>query len=107
VRGAAALVLAAAALACGCGGGADRPPPVRAADAEAALAARLRAKDLSFRWIRCVDGGSRREGGVTWRCTVNFGAPHLPAYCVLVRDERAVTHVEDPTLRCGRVRGAP
>jgi hypothetical protein len=107
VRAAAAGLALAAVLAAGCGGGAERPPPVGPAGAEAALGARLRERDLSFRWVRCVDGGRRREGAVVWRCTVNFGQPHLPAYCVLVRDGRAVTQVEDPTLRCRRVRGAP
>ena len=45
--------------------------------------------------MRCVDGGVRRDGAPVFRCNVNFGEPHIEGYCVLVRDGRAVTQVED------------
>jgi hypothetical protein len=105
-----ALALPAAlALVAGCGGGASQPAtpprePPTAALARRALAARLAAKDLSFRWVRCVDGGVRRGDAPVFRCNVNFGEPHIEAYCVVVRDGRAVTQVEDRALRCRRTR---
>jgi hypothetical protein len=77
------------------------------ADVEAALAARLSARSLSFRWVRCLDSGVRQAGDVVWRCNVNFGEPHIEGYCALLRDGALTTHVEDPSLRCHRVRGQP
>jgi hypothetical protein len=108
IRRVVALV-AALGLAAGCGGGASPSAPAggappTAAGAEQALAARLTGRDLSFRWVRCVDGGVRRDGASVFRCNVNFGEPHIVGYCVLVRDGRAVTQTEDRTLRCRRTR---
>ena len=104
------LALAVAlAIAAGCGGGTSPSAPAggasaTAAGAEQALAARLAGRYLSFRWVRCSDGGVRRDGAPVFRCNVNFGAPHIEAYCVMVRDGRAVTQVEDRALRCRRTR---
>lgn len=104
------LALAAAlGVAAGCGGGTSPSAPAGGAPptapgAEQALAARLTGRDLSFRWVRCVNEGVRRDGAPVFRCNVNFGEPHIEGYCVLVRDGRAVTQVEDPGLRCRRTR---
>jgi hypothetical protein len=100
---------AAVALAAGCGGGASQPAapppePPTAALAQRALAVRLAAKDLSFRWVRCVDDGVRRGDAPVFRCNVNFGEPHIEGYCVVVRGGRAVTQVEERALRCRRTR---
>ena len=105
-----ALALAAAlALVQGCGGGgsgvagvAETPPT--AAGAQRALAARLDAKDLSYRDVRCVDEGVRRGDEAVFRCNVNFGEPHIEGYCVVLREGRAITQVEDRALRCRRTR---
>ena len=105
-----ALALAAAlALVQGCGGGgsgvagvAEAPPT--AAGARRALAARLDAKDLTYREVRCVDEGVRRRDQAVFRCNVNFGEPHIEGYCVVLRDGRAITQVEDRALRCRRTR---
>lgn len=87
---AAALVLAAA-----CGGPADTPEA-----AAAALRDRLEARDLSVRSIDCLDSGLELEGAASYRCTVNFGDPHLVPYCVALLDGGAVTDRERPELRC-------
>ncbi len=105
-----ALALPAAlALVAGCGGGgtpaarvADAPPT--AAAAGRALGERLAARDLSYRWVRCVNEGVRRAGEAVFRCNVNFGQPHIEGYCVVVRGGRAITQVEDRGLRCRRTR---
>lgn len=100
-------LLAAAALGAGCGGdGGTSPSPASASPAAAqdAMAARFAAKDLSIHYVRCVDGGVRRGAETVFRCNVNFGEPHLEGYCVVVREGRAVTQVEDPSLRCRRTR---
>lgn len=97
--------VALAMMLAGCGDDAPDVPPTRD-DARKALAARLTERHLSFRWVVCVDEGARSGDEVVFRCNVNFGAPHIPGYCVVVRQGRAVTHVEDPSLRCRRERGA-
>ncbi len=113
-------LLAAVALVAGCGGdggtGSPAPPAspspaspappasLSPAAAQDAMAARLTAKDLSFHYVRCVDGGVRRGAETVFRCNVNFGEPHIEGYCVVVRGGRAVTQVEDPSLRCRRTR---
>lgn len=99
-------VVCAGALIAGTGcGDDDAASRVTAGDARAALADRLTERHLSFRWIACVDEGARQGGEVVFRCNVNFGAPHIPGYCVVVRKGRAVTQVEEPSLRCRRERG--
>ncbi len=106
-------LLAAAALAAGCGGGESgqapsaSTPPVAApsaAGAEQAMRARFAAKSLSIRYVRCVDEGVRTGGEDVFRCNVNFGEPHIEGYCVVVRAGRAVTQVEESSLRCRRTR---
>jgi hypothetical protein len=100
-------LLAAAALVAGCGGDGGTPASsasVSPAAAQEAMAARFAAKDLSFHYVRCVDGGARRGAETVFRCNVNFGEPHIEGYCVVVRGGRAVTQVEDPSLRCRRTR---
>ena len=97
-------LLAAAALLAGCGGEGGTPASASPAAAQDAMAARFAAKDLSIHYVRCVDGGARRGGETVFRCNVNFGEPHIEAYCVVVRGGRAVTQVEDPSLRCRRTR---
>jgi hypothetical protein len=97
-------LLAAAALLAGCGGDGGTPASPTPAAAQDAMAARLAAMDLSFHYVRCVDGGVRRGAETVFRCNVNFGEPHIEGYCVVVRGGRAVTQVEDPSLRCRRTR---
>jgi hypothetical protein len=97
-------LLAAAALVAGCGGDGGASASPTPAAAQDAMAARLAARDLSFHYVRCVDGGARRGAETVFRCNVNFGEPHIEAYCVVVRGGRAVTQVEDPSLRCRRTR---
>ncbi|HLE44127.1 MAG TPA: hypothetical protein VJB36_08940 [Methylomirabilota bacterium] len=107
-RGAALVSLASVALVfiagAGCGDGTPTTAPTPDA-ARVALAARLTERHLSFRWVACVDEGARHGGEIVFRCNVNFGAPHIPGYCVVVRGGRAVTHLEEPSLRCRRERG--
>ena len=54
--------------------------------------------------VRCVDEGVRRGGEAVFRCNVNFGEPHIEGYCVVIREGRAITQVEDRALRCRRTR---
>jgi len=96
-----ALALLAVALA-GCGG--SPGPASTAGNVEAALLDRLEKKLLSVEWVRCAASGYEHESEPVFRCNVNFGDPHIEAYCALLRDGRLVTHVEQPALRCARER---
>jgi hypothetical protein len=102
-RARAAAVAALAALVAGCGSAHDRPPT--SGMVQRALAARLEREGLSFRWVACVDSGRRRGGVPIFRCNVNFGEPHFEPYCAVLRRTVLTTQVEDPTLRCHRIRG--
>ena len=90
-------VLVAAAALAACGGGADAPEA-----AANALRGRLEARSLSVRSIGCVASGLSYEGAVSYRCTVNFGDPHLVPYCAALVDGGLVTDRERPELRCYR-----
>jgi hypothetical protein len=87
-----ALLVAAAVLAA-CGTATLGAP-------DAWLQARLAARGLSVRSIDCVDSGLSFSGSPSYRCTVNFGDPHLVPYCVALADGRYVTDRERPELRC-------
>jgi hypothetical protein len=101
VRRAAALA-ALALLWAGCGGSgakgkvAEATPPL----AKRLLAARLRAQYLDFKWIACVRTGRDFGGVAIVRCNVNFGDPHIEAYCSVLRDGSLVTDHQDPAIPC-------
>jgi hypothetical protein len=101
-----ALALAGFIALAGCGGADPTEPAAEPTKAgvEAALLARLEAKDLSVEWVVCVDEGAEWDGAPVYRCNVNFGDPHIEGYCALVEEGRLVTHVERPELRCARER---
>jgi hypothetical protein len=96
VRALAPAVLATAALAA-CGGGPDTPEAVANA-----LRARLEERELSVRSVACLASGLSFEGATAYRCTVNFGDPHLVPYCAALPDGELVTDRERPALRCYR-----
>ena len=102
----AALGAAIALAAAGCGSttSTSAPTPAAATPAQAKklLAARLRAKQLDFRWVACVRNGRTYRGVEIVRCNVNFGDPHIVQYCAVVRGSRLVTDHEDVRIRCGR-----
>ena len=95
---------AAAALAslAGCGGSsssvgfAEATPPV----AKRLLRARLRAEYLTFHWIACVRTGRAYRGAPVVRCNVNFGDPHIEAYCSVLKIGRLLTDHEDHAIPC-------
>jgi hypothetical protein len=98
VRRALALVLGAALLA-GCGGAHTSKPPT--AQIRTALIARLRAKQLDYRWVVCIPNGRSFRGQPIVRCNVDFGDPHVEAYCSVLVRGRLVTNFDDPALPCG------
>jgi|GEM_PF-3034324 len=66
-----------------------------------AVIARLRAAHLNYHWVVCVPSGNRFHGVRIVRCNVDFGEPHIVAYCSVLRDGRLLTSEEDPTIPCG------
>ena len=66
-----------------------------------ALVARLDAQHASFHWVACVRSGKRFLGVPIVRCNVNFGDPHIQAYCSVFRGGQLLTSQEDPAIPCG------
>ena len=100
---------AAVLLVAGCGGsGADSSqvtagggvvPSVRSA-----LVARLHAKGLEYRWVACLRNGRTFRGREVVRCNVNFGDPHVEAYCGVLISGRLRTDHDNPAIHCARDR---
>jgi hypothetical protein len=72
--------------------------PVRAADATLRL--ELRSERLSFRDVVCVRNGRAYHGHPIIRCNVNFGDPHVVAYCSVISAGRLITSQQDPAIPC-------
>jgi len=110
----AAPALLAALVAAGCSGGSasggkpDLLPSSQGAAAQAApirsvrtaLIARLERKHLMYRWVVCVANGRRYHGRPVVRCNVDFGDPHVQAYCSVLVDGRLRTHDDVPAIPC-------
>jgi hypothetical protein len=65
-----------------------------------ALVARLKAQHAGYHWVACVRNGRRFDGVPIVRCNVNFGDPHIQAYCSVFRGGRLLTSQEDPAIPC-------
>ena len=72
--------------------------PVRAADRTLSL--ELRAEHLSVQYVACVKNGRAYHGHPVIRCNVNFGDPHVVAYCSVILADRLVTSHQDPSIPC-------
>lgn len=68
---------------------------------KADVVARLRQENLNFRWVICVPTGKRFRNVPVVRCNVDFGEPHIVAYCSVLDNGRLVTGQEDPAIPCG------
>jgi hypothetical protein len=82
----AAVALAAAVVLGGCGGS-TKPRLQTVAER---LHARLVARELPPRWVACVPTRFRLDGRTAYRCNVNFGDPHVEAYCAVLREDGLV-----------------
>jgi hypothetical protein len=67
----------------------------------AAVIDRMRREHLDYRWVACVSTTHRFEGVRVVRCNVDFGEPHIVAYCSVLRGGRLVTNQDDPAIPCG------
>jgi hypothetical protein len=65
------------------------------------LIAHLRARHLTYRWVVCVPTNHHFRGVRVVRCNVDFGEPHIEAYCSVLRGGQLLTNQEDPAIPCG------
>jgi hypothetical protein len=103
MRGLRVLVLALAALAVVSVGGAsaaiEKPnvPRVRSA-----LQARLHAQHLRVRHVFCIANGRVYKQHAIVRCNVDFGEPHITAYCSVLIGGRLLTQFDVKAIPCQR-----
>jgi len=64
------------------------------------LSLELRSENLSVQDVACVRNGRAYQGHPVIRCNVNFGDPHVVAYCSVIVAGRLVTSHEDPSIPC-------
>jgi hypothetical protein len=72
--------------------------PVQAADRTLSL--ELRSEHLSFRYVACIRNGRTYHWHPVIRCNVNFGDPHVEAYCSVIVSGRLLTSQQDPSIPC-------
>jgi len=72
--------------------------PVRAADRT--LRRELSSEHLNFQYVACIRNGRSYHGHPIIRCNVNFGDPHVEAYCSVILAHRLVTNQQDPSIPC-------
>jgi hypothetical protein len=65
-----------------------------------AVVARMRAENLRYLWVACVRSGNRYRSVPVVRCNVDFGEPHIVAYCSVFRNGRLLTSEDDPAIPC-------
>ena len=98
-----ALVLGLACLALGLAAVASAAVPRPNVPAiRAALVSRLHAQHLRVRHVYCiVNGRVYRQHGIV-RCNVDFGEPHITAYCSVLIGGRLLTQFDVKAIPCHR-----
>ena len=95
-----AVILTVAAAGCGGSSAVRKQAAPNVRDVRRALVDRLQAKHLSFRWVACLRNGRTFQNMPIVRCNVNFGDPHIEAYCSVLEHGRLVTNHDNPSLPC-------
>jgi len=103
----AAVAIVAAALLAGCGGSSATYEATTPPNAKKLMIDYLDGKQLSYRWVACLHSGRSFEGAAIVRCNVNFGDPHIEAYCIVLRDGKLYSDHDDPAIPCQRDNRAP
>ena len=100
--------VAALGLLAGCGSSSSSAYRATAPqDAKKLMIRYLDGKQLSYRWVACLHSGHSFEGAAIVRCNVNFGDPHIEAYCIVLEHGRLFTDHQDRTIPCQRDNRAP
>jgi hypothetical protein len=102
-----AVAVAALALLAGCGGGSSPYSAATPKDAKKLMIRYLDGKQLTYRWVACLHTGRSFEGAAIVRCNVNFGDPHIEAYCIVLKDGKLHDDHRDPSIPCQRDNRAP
>jgi len=103
----AVAALTAVALLAGCGGSSSTYESTTPPHAKRLMVDYLDGKQLSYRWVACLHSGRSFEGVAIVRCNVNFGDPHIEAYCIVLRDGKLYSDHDDPAIPCQRDNRAP
>jgi hypothetical protein len=64
------------------------------------LSRELQSKHLTLQYVVCIKNGRAYRGHPVIRCNVNFGDPHVVAYCSVISAGRLVTTQQDPSIPC-------
>jgi len=72
--------------------------PIQAA--KKTLIIELRSEHLSVQYVVCIRNGRSYHRHPIIRCNVNFGDPHVVAYCSVILADRLVTSQQDPSIPC-------
>lgn len=67
-----------------------------------AVVARMHTENLRFLWVACVRTGNRFHSVPVVRCNVDFGEPHIVAYCSVFRNGRLLTSEDNAAIPCRR-----
>jgi hypothetical protein len=67
-----------------------------------ALKARLQQQHLRVRHVYCIVNGRDYERHAIVRCNVDFGEPHITAYCSVLIGGRLVTQFDVKAIPCHR-----
>jgi hypothetical protein len=101
-----AVGVAALALLAGCGGGSSYSTNTPAG-AKKLMIRYLDGKHLAYHWVACLSTGRSFKGAAIVRCNVNFGDPHIEAYCIVLKDGKFYSDHQDPAIPCRRDNRAP
>ena len=103
----AAIPVAALVLLAGCGGDTS---PYRATTPQGAkklMITYLDSKRLNYHWVACLRTDRSFKGTAVVRCNVDFGDPHIEAYCIVLRSGKLYSDHQDPAIPCRRDNSAP
>jgi len=103
-----AALLAVAVVLAGCGSSSSSS--IEAAtvpQAKQLMTTYLESKHLTYHWVACLHSGRSFEGAAIVRCNVNFGDPHIEAYCIVLREGKLYSDHQDPKIPCRRDNRAP
>ncbi len=95
-------------LLAGCGSSSSSPyRATTPQEARKQMVEYLQAKQLAYHWVACLRTGRSFKGVSIVRCNVNFGDPHIEAYCIVLRYGKLFSDHQDPAIPCRRDDRAP
>ena len=67
----------------------------------------LDGKHLNYHWVACLRTGRSFRDAAIVRCNVNFGDPHIEAYCIVLKDGKLYSDHDDAGIPCQRDNRSP